>query len=220
MGTGMPMTRVKFQFRYIVGCKYTYLPSRHEGLATQSPATLILILIPHPNPSSRPLSELRRPRTQSLSRAHYCGCFARSIIDGGHNDPQDPDSTFPVMDVYLVADVNETISGGHRIWSSGVLRNYEYDACPNRNISCYSPVVNVDATGFEVPHAQGQPMFVRFQFQNNKRNVQIPINKEVGMQVVVSACRPLPPSPQMRIVFACSCAVCPSVVLIAAAGRL
>ena len=117
-------------------------------------------------------------------------------------------------------DVNATVSSGTKIWSSGVLRAYEYDACSGKNISCYSPVIAVDATGFEVPHAKGKPMYVRFQFQNNKRNVQIPINKEVGMQVVVSACRPLPPSPQMRIVFACSCAVCPSVVLIAAAGRL
>lgn len=104
----------------------------------------------------------------------------------GDNKPSDPDSKFPSMKIYLVDDPNQPDGSGKLIHDVGTLRLYnDFDSCQGTNISCYSPITTIVADGFEEEHADGKPKYVRFHFINNRRNVQIAVDRATGLDLMI-----------------------------------
>lgn len=67
-------------------------------------------------------------------------------------------------------------TSSHTVYSSPHLTDYPFDTCNN----CYSPPVEVHATGLSIPVSTAS--VIKLVFENNDRNLQIllPLNFVVG----------------------------------------
>eukprot|EP00756_Hemistasia_phaeocysticola_P014971 Hpha_TRINITY_DN15377_c2_g13::TRINITY_DN15377_c2_g13_i1::g.88518::m.88518/K09955/K09955; uncharacterized protein len=89
----------------------------------------------------------------------------------GYTPPAGVQKNASVVTVQLVWAVNNSLISS--IWTSSPLGNYSYD-----DFTRYSPVIEETITNIDVPN--DDLISVRFEFQNQERNLQIPIDNLAG----------------------------------------
>lgn len=107
----------------------------------------------------------------------------------GYSPPKNQTKLGSIFSLALVDASTQNIL--QTIYTSPVLDKYSFD-----DFHGYSPPINVSISNLKVPNSK--PVLLVLKFQNNQRNLQIQLDKFVGLGLIVhwtSSVGPDPPSP-------------------------